>query len=528
MIISDACSSQIHAPVRTIKARVELLEGSTLLQQFCYRDALISFDVQRVGEGRFFGYGICQRLNVHLRDLNREIDVSTINSLDVSFGAGCDYIYPLPVFYVSEVHRDEKTNELSITAYDALYKASERYVSELPLTAKYTIQEFATACATLLGLPIKFITDNMAPFEQYYETGANFEGTETIRDALDAVAEATQTIYYIDDNWNIVFKKLDMYGEPVATIDKERYFELKSGDNRRLSAICHATELGDNVIATLDVSGTTHYVRDNAFWELREDIDTIVKNALAAVGGLTINQFECSWRGNFLIEIGDKIAFITKDNDITETYLLNDVIEYDGTYSQKTQWQYDDDEAETAENPTNLGDALKQTFAKVDKANKQIDLVASETGNNSKKIAQIQLTTENISSTVSNYQTDTNNAIEDVNNSVRDLYTKLQQTEKDFTITINEVRTTKVDSVETTTGYKFDADGLNVSQSETSVNTTINWDGMRVFDNRKEMLVANKDGVKAEDLHATSYLIIGKNSRFEDYSNRTGCFWIGG
>ena len=53
-------------------------------------------------------------------------------------------------------------------------------------------------------------------------------------------------------------------------------------------------------------------------------------------------------------------------------------------------------------------------------------------------------------------------------------------------------------------------------------------DGMKISKNNTEMLVADNQGVKAEDLHATTYLIIGNNSRFEDYeSNRTGCFFIG-
>jgi hypothetical protein len=56
---------------------------------------------------------------------------------------------------------------------------------------------------------------------------------------------------------------------------------------------------------------------------------------------------------------------------------------------------------------------------------------------------------------------------------------------------------------------------------------------MIVAQDSDEKLVANADGVKAEDLHATTYLIIGNNSRFEDYTNssgeaRTACFWIGG
>jgi hypothetical protein len=51
--------------------------------------------------------------------------------------------------------------------------------------------------------------------------------------------------------------------------------------------------------------------------------------------------------------------------------------------------------------------------------------------------------------------------------------------------------------------------------------------GQPTEDNK--LLTANKEGVVAKDLHATTYLIIGKNSRFEDFgSDRTACFWIGG
>ena len=52
---------------------------------------------------------------------------------------------------------------------------------------------------------------------------------------------------------------------------------------------------------------------------------------------------------------------------------------------------------------------------------------------------------------------------------------------------------------------------------------------MTVHRGNEEVLTANNEGVKAEDLHATTYLIIGNNSRFEDFKNdRSACFWIGG
>ena len=58
--------------------------------------------------------------------------------------------------------------------------------------------------------------------------------------------------------------------------------------------------------------------------------------------------------------------------------------------------------------------------------------------------------------------------------------------------------------------------------------TTITEDGMTVYRDSEAVLIADNEGVKAEDLHATTYLIIGNNSRFEDVNNRTACYWIGG
>ena len=51
---------------------------------------------------------------------------------------------------------------------------------------------------------------------------------------------------------------------------------------------------------------------------------------------------------------------------------------------------------------------------------------------------------------------------------------------------------------------------------------------MTVYRDSTPVLTANNSGVDAVNLHATTYLIVGNNSRFEDYGeDRTGCFWIG-
>ena len=491
----------INAPTRRITARAELYNGSTLAQAFSYADAIKEITITRAGdESKFFGYGVCQKLNIKLIDTARQLQITTAHSFKVEFGAEDNYICTMPFFEVTEAHRDELTNELSVTAYDALYRATKHTVAELAELGELWLPEgelaimnYATAAAYFLGLSVILEGDLLTAFNTSYENGANFEGTESLRDLFNAIAEATQTIYFINRNGELVFKRLVIDGPAVLTIGKEQYFSLESKDNRRLTAVCSANELGDNVIATMGQTGTTQYVRDNPFWELREDISELVDTALANVGGLTINQFNCSWRGNFLLQIGDKIAFVTKDDAVVTSYLLNDTITYNGFFAEQTQWSYAGDDGETASNPSTLGEALKQTYARVDKANKKIELLVSE------------------------------------RNDEREQFTQIQQTTSEVNIAVKEIAVNGVDKVVTGAGYKFDAEGLTVSKEGSEMSTQITEDGMAVSRDNTEMLTANNNGVTATNLHAKTYLIIGGNSRLEDYKGtRTACFWIGG
>ena len=495
-----------------------------LVNTFNYTDALQEFTVDRVGENKFFGFGICQKANIKLRDKERVIQPTTNNC----FKLYLDGINPYSNFYITETNRAENTNALSITAYDAIKLLEKHTVSELGLSS-YTIKEFAEATAERIGASLEIIGVNDESFNTGYDNGANFDGAETLREALNDVAEATQTIYYMSGN-KLVFKRLSVDGEPVYTITKDDYITLDSKTNRRLTAIVSATELGDNYSAKLNISGSTQYIRDNAFLELRDDVAGLVDNALAAVGNLTINQFNCSWRGNYLIELGDKIALTTKDDNTVITYLLNDSLKYNGAMSAKTQWSYNDEE-ETASNPTSLGDVLKQTYAKVDKANKEIEIVASATNENKTAISQLALDTNEIKASVSKVETTTAEAVSSINENITTLTEKVsaQITEKEVKLQIETELANGVDKVITATGFRFDKDGLNVSKDGAEMNTQITEDGMQVRKGTKPMLTANNKGVDAENLKATTYLIIGKNSRFESYgSNRTGCFWIGG
>lgn len=541
MINNSAALSQLNSDVRHITARAYVYEGTSTKYTFKATDNLQSFTVERVGQGKFFGYGICQKMNMKVRDVSRQFSVTTANQINLIWDVLVDgkntSLFAYPRFKVSEVHRNENTNVLSITAYDALYGATKHNVSELTLADSYTIKEFITSCVTLLGLSgysIRGVGENETCFDTSYAAGANFEGTETIREALDAVAEVTQTIYFITNENKICFRRLSSDGDANFTIDKEKYFTLSSRTNKRLRRIVSTTELGDNLSVSTTESGSTQFIRDNPFWDNREDRATLLDNALAAVGGFTLNQFECNWHGNYLLEIGDKIALITKDGSQAISYVLDDTIEYNGGISEKTKWSYDYNENENDINsaPSNLGDSIKQTYAKVDKVNKEIEIVASQADENTDAISALRINVNSINATVQNQQQQINESVDSLNSDIDSLTTEIasarlesQQAVLEFK---QEIEQDGVDKVTTSTGFTFNEEGMTVEKSGREMKTTITEDGMTVYRSGESVLQANNEGVKAKNLHANTYLIIGNNSRFEDYKyDRTGCFWIG-
>ena len=603
MINSTIASSAVNK----VNAKVELYNGSTLVTTFTCNGRLQDFTVERVGQNnKFFGFGIIHKLTVNLIDLDRSLTITKDNSFKVYLGYGDQFENPYPTFYADSISRDENTNTITVVAYDILAAANTHTVAEVQVP--YTIRQFAAAATTLLGVAaVNFIgIADEACLNTYYETGANFEGTESYKAALDSIAEVTQTIYYLDNQNRLIFKRLDKNGAAVFTIGKDIYYDLESGEKRILNTIVSATELGDNISSSAGSDGVTQYIRNNPFWDLREDRATLLDNAVAAIGGIGADQFYCDWDGNFLLEMGDKINIIAEDNSNLVSYLLNDSIHYDSTLSELSQWVHTDKD-ETASNPSSLGEVLKQTYAKVDKQNKTIELVAGETKDNTTNIAALQLTvngisasvksldettktltndlgevsgtvnthTENIAAlvakddeitaSVSSVETKTNEldtslnttnqnisklqiTTENISTSVNSLETNITErlngidtnydelakevstkvTASDITVAIEEERRKGAEKVTTSTGFTFDSNGLTITKSNSEISTNIDEDGLSVYRYNEEVLTADNSGVQAKNLHATTYLIVGKNTYFADYgTDRAGCFWTG-
>lgn len=122
-------------------------------------------------------------------------------------------------------------------------------------------------------------------------------------------------------------------------------------------------------------------------------------------------------------------------------------------------------------------------------------------------------------------------AIGDVNDEI----TKIKQTNNEISITIQELANRGVSEVTTTTGFTFNAEGLTIYETGKDIENKLNNEGMQVSrisgDESIPILTADTDGVDALNLRSRQFLIIGDNSRFENYdngteANRTACFHI--
>ena len=147
--------------------------------------------------------------------------------------------------------------------------------------------------------------------------------------------------------------------------------------------------------------------------------------------------------------------------------------------------------------------------------------------------------TDNISASVESLDQKTTEQLNILNDDIARMRkdVELKMDSESVMIEIQKTIENGTTRVDTGTGFTFNEEGLTVDKRDSAgnpispTNTKITENGMTVNSTATgdAVLTANKDGVDAKNLHASTYLIIAGKSRFEDYQgNRIGCFWTGG
>lgn len=179
--------------------------------------------------------------------------------------------------------------------------------------------------------------------------------------------------------------------------------------------------------------------------------------------------------------------------------------------------------------------ATDYIFAPEDSDTAYLESIVNENSTTIADLSEMVVGVDGIRATVESIKTDVDKAYNDLGEVIERIQSaeeKLAVTmsSKEIDIAIQSKLRDGVDQIVTETGITVNGDGISVDKTGAGTWTRINENGMTVFESAtgNKALVVNSNGVDARNLHATTYLIIGENSRFEDYKeNRTGCFWIG-
>lgn len=170
----------------------------------------------------------------------------------------------------------------------------------------------------------------------------------------------------------------------------------------------------------------------------------------------------------------------------------------------------------------------------IEEANAAANRAQATANANAETISALQMNTDGISASVERVQTNLDAAVNSLNREVVSLKSRVDAviTPQDVSIQIKkEIAENGTTKVTTTTG-KLDETGLTIEKSGSQMKTQITETGMEVFRGSTSVLAAKNSGVDAQNLHATTYLIVGSGTgrvRFEDYgTERTACFFIGG
>jgi hypothetical protein len=258
-----------------------------------------------------------------------------------------------------------------------------------------------------------------------------------------------------------------------------------------------------------------------------DELSAIALRILEKIKKVKYTPLSVSTIGNLSVEVGDVVAVHTKTRlissyvltrTITGIQTLKDVFESKGVLNY-----------EESEIPFDV--EIKQLKGKANILERTLDSTRSEIRDIESGLStSIKQNADSINAVLTSQEKINQEMKDNMDSEFEDIKKQLSAsvTSEQLKIEIEKELSNGTNKVTTSTGVTVDENGLSIDRSDSEMKTNISHDGMKIYRNEEEVLSATNKGVDAVNLHATTYLIIGNNSRFEDYKgNYTACFWIG-
>lgn len=174
-----------------------------------------------------------------------------------------------------------------------------------------------------------------------------------------------------------------------------------------------------------------------------------------------------------------------------------------------------------------VAEEFEITYTKIEQNAENITLTASRTDSNEQAISSLQVNADSINASVQEVTTTIDAITGELNTLTNKVEASMSSEDIKFLIS-SEVANSSVGKVTTETGFTFDKNGLTINKSDSEMSTLVDEDGLTIYKNNDVMLDVNNQGVDAQNVSVKTYLIIGTNSRMENYQgNRTAIFFIG-
>ena len=415
----------------------------------------------------------------------------------VKAASDTDYSYiEYGTYIIKEAEKDEESQSIRLECYDFMLQSMIPYDLFLDYSQGITVKDFLDAICDHFGWEKGYTTFHNADVLIDEE---KYDRSDTFRDVLDDIAEvAGGMIGFVGDKLTVIYPT-----DSGEVIDEENLKSLTIGKKYGPinSVVLSRTPQEDNIYRqdtdSIDANGMTEIrIENNQIIDThREDFMDGICNALF---GLSFELYELESFGIGYLNFGEFFAIKTADGVEHKVLMLCDDLQINQGVKEESKLKEPEITNTDYTAASETDKTLRKTILRVDKQNNAITALAERTDTLEGGLGELKQKAE------------------------------LTITPSAVDIKISEA-INGIDSIETSTGYTFDKDGLNIHKDGEEMHNTLDNKGMYVRKNDTDVLVADSDGVNAVNLTARQYLIIGDNARFEDYSNgRTACFYIGG
>ena len=402
-------------------------------------------------------------------------------------------------YIIKETEKDEENQTINLECYDLMLQSMIPYDISLDYTKEITVKGLLDAICDRLGWTkgyTSFYNCDVLIDEEKYDT------RDTFRDALDDIAEvAGGMIGFVGDALTVIYPT-----NSDAVIDEENLKSLKIGKKYGPinSVVLSRSPQEDNIYKQ-----DTDSIAENGMTEIRIEnnqlVDThrddFIDGICEAIWGLSFELYDLESFGIGYLNFGDLFSIKTADGVLHKALWLCDDLQITQGVTETSVLEEPEITATDYSAASETDKTINKAIMRVDKQENEIRALVSKTDKlegdlaNVTKKAELIIDSDSIDLKIST-------AIDGI------------------------------DKIETSTGYTFDENGLNIHKDGEAMHNTLDNKGMYVRRDNEDILVADSNGVNALNLTARQFFVVG-NSRFEDYDDgtggkRTACFYYTG